>query len=594
MPSAVENIRANISRASLKDALLLILVYTVLVLFIVLNLSEAARLLGNALSAFIFFMGTFLPVFLWWLYAISRQGDPERVLCHARISFAPVALLLILLPYNFFYIRCESLILYGCLALVLLAMWIFDALLRDARPSPPWPGWRMVAVILAGYAAIFGGISLLRHWDLQDTRSFDLAIYNQIQWNNIHGHFFESSASGSNFATHNSPFLLLLSPLYALYPCPENLLILKTIFLTLSAIPFYLIVRHFLTAGAALPFVLSYLFFPFIIGQNFNAPHEVCFLPLFLLFSYYFFIKDRWRPFLLFLIVSLSFKEHMAMVAVMYGVYALYLKKPWRWVIIPIVMGIIWAVFSIWLIGYFQTIYQVDPHPAWLLQDLKAHYIFSDPVRGKAILSGLRTSNFADIQSLGHSYLLFAPLLVVLPFLSAALWLGIPELLINNLSSHLLIYPTWQYCVVISCFALVACIEGVRTVSSGGWVQKLGFPAHKAHGLLAWLICLCVAGHFFLWAEFLPVRPQPQYVQAMNDALRMIPATASVSTLKIFAAQVSGRREYFLLEDGRKGEYILLGQGVGIKGVFADPRQASNYGKIFDREGIEVYKEVKR
>jgi uncharacterized membrane protein len=314
---------------------------------------------------------------------------------------------------------------------------------------------------------------------------------------------------------------------------------------------------------------------------------------LFLLFSFYFFVKDRWWLYLLFLILSLSFKEHMSLLAVMYGLYALYLKRSWRWVLVPIVMGVAWGVFSIWLTGYFQTIYHVDPLPTWMFNDLKDRFFPPGAALGPGFWFGFKTSNFSNIQSLELLYSLFAPLLLA-PFFSPVWLLGIPELLINNLSSRLMMYPTWHYCVLTSCFLLAACVEGVKKVSASGWMRKFGLPVHKIQELLAWLICLCVAGHCFLWAGFLPIKQDRRYVQTRNEAVRIIPVGASVSVVKNLAAFVSCRRDYFLPEDSRKGEYILLDQEWKFEKFFSDPRQALNYVRIFGQDGVEVYKAVKR
>ena len=94
-------------------------------------------------------------------------------------------------------------------------------------------GAALVATIL------FGALALLRHWTFHSTAS-DLAVFDQVMWNTVHGRFMESTISlarcepHSFFGDHFSPALLLLVPPYALFPHPETLIVAQTISLALG------------------------------------------------------------------------------------------------------------------------------------------------------------------------------------------------------------------------------------------------------------------------------------------------------------------------------------------------------------------------
>ena len=90
----------------------------------------------------------------------------------------------------------------------------------------------LAAAVLA--ALLLGALALVRHWTFHSTAS-DLAVFDQVLWNTIHGRFMESTLSlarcepHSFFGDHFSPALLLILPLYALFPHPETLIVVQTI-----------------------------------------------------------------------------------------------------------------------------------------------------------------------------------------------------------------------------------------------------------------------------------------------------------------------------------------------------------------------------
>ncbi|MDE1921706.1 MAG: DUF2079 domain-containing protein [Candidatus Omnitrophica bacterium] len=535
----------------------------------------------------------FLPfgiVAFFWLVFLSGLKPSPSALRSARLSLMPVGIVLLLIPYSYFYAPLEGMEPWGCLSIVFIGTVIFYAVIKNnVQKTAPLP--LVLAVVSVLYVVYFGFLSVLRHLNYQDASSFDVAIYSQIQWNNIHGRFFHDSISGSNFVTHNSPFLILLSPFYAVYPHPATLLVLKTLFLAFGVVPFYLILKTFVNKGSIFPLALGYLFFPFIVGQNFNAPHETCFLTPLLLFSFYFFIKGRFKSFLVFLFLCLSVKEHMALIAVMYGLYAFYLKKEKHWIIAPLVIGVVWGIFSMWIIYHFQKIYNVDPYPAWLIVNIKRRFLRPDHPIWSNLIWGLETSNLGHWCNFSSFYLLLAPLGIILPFFTSIWVLGLPEMAINFLSTVPLDYPTWHYNLVSSVFLLLASAGAVKKLSSYPWLCfRAQLSPDKIQELLSWFLCICILSHFFLWWDFTHIKNHPRYVKTMDAAISMVPQSASVSLTKHLVAYVTDRKDYFLCEDKRKGQYIVLDKNERMGECIPDAGQADHYVLIFRQEGIRVYK----
>ncbi|MCM8789826.1 MAG: DUF2079 domain-containing protein [Candidatus Omnitrophica bacterium] len=234
-------------------------------------------------------------------------------------------------------------------------------------------------MLFSGFYLIFFLITALRQYNLfSNFNPKDFAIYNQTFWNTIHGRIFQNTTYGSNFSCHNSPFFFLLVPFYYLFPHPLTLQYIKTILLLSSLIPFYLIIRQIITSECAiLALMLTFLLFPFLISQNFVAPHEITYAPFFALFTYYFYQRRKFCLYILFLLITLFIKEHLALVAIMFGIHALWNRRNLRWIIFPIAVGIIWGLFSLWVINYFQKIYNSHIDAAWFIVDLKRRFLQS-------------------------------------------------------------------------------------------------------------------------------------------------------------------------------------------------------------------------
>ena len=182
---------------------------------------------------------------------------------------------------------------------------------------------------------LFGALALLRHWTFHSTAS-DLAVFDQVMWNTVHGRFMESTISlarcepHSFFGDHFSPALLLLVPPYALFPHPETLIVAQTISLALGAWPIYLLARRSLpTSAQRLVWVAAYLLsapLSFIVLYDF---HEITLAVAPLGFAMYFLATRRTVPMVLCLVLALLAKEEVALIGVGFGV-ALAFQGRWR------------------------------------------------------------------------------------------------------------------------------------------------------------------------------------------------------------------------------------------------------------------------
>jgi uncharacterized membrane protein len=194
---------------------------------------------------------------------------------------------------------------------------------------------RIAFALVAGYALLFGALSLIRHWSLHST-GLDLGVFDQVVWNTSQGRFMESTLSldrctpHSFFGDHFSPILVALVPLYWIAPHPETLLVVQTVALALGAWPVYLLARALLPRGIErLIWILAYVLgapLAFITLYDF---HEVALAVLPLGFAMYFLVTRRSLPMIVALLVAFTVKEEIALIGIGFGV-ALLFQGRWR------------------------------------------------------------------------------------------------------------------------------------------------------------------------------------------------------------------------------------------------------------------------
>lgn len=186
---------------------------------------------------------------------------------------------------------------------------------------------------------------------------FDLATANQIVWNNLRGNLFYSSLHGGNILNfHAYLFLLLLSPLYAVWQSPLMLLCLQTLFLALAGWPIYLVAKREIGGGAVpLLFLLLYLLYPPLGYITLLHVHTVNFAPFLLAWAYLFYRRMRYGPFLIFLVVAMSTREEIAFVAAAFGACAFWERRGLRWSVAPLLLGIGWfCAYFFWLAPHLR------------------------------------------------------------------------------------------------------------------------------------------------------------------------------------------------------------------------------------------------
>jgi uncharacterized membrane protein len=189
--------------------------------------------------------------------------------------------------------------------------------LSDVAPAT----WVLLALVGA-YTAYFTNRTLDIHHGL-GTASYDSALYDQGMWLMSR---FESpfvTLMGRNLmGDHTSFVLVLVAPLYWLFPAAGTMFFAQSAALGAGAIPIYLYSRKRLGSdwmGVAMGAV--YLLHPAVSWTNMENFHPDAFLGVFVGFAIYGALERKWVLYTVFVVLALMVKEDVSLVIVPLGVW---------------------------------------------------------------------------------------------------------------------------------------------------------------------------------------------------------------------------------------------------------------------------------
>lgn len=518
-----------------------------------------------------------------------KQAEKDNFF-YATIVLSPIALLFFWDPeaahMSFVFPVAVILLTQYCFWSILSNNKAFLALGRNKK--------KIIFIFSVLYVIFFVGIGIRQYNFFSNFNPKDFAIYNQTFWNTIHGRIFQNSAYGTNFSCHNSPFFFLLVPFYYLAPHPLSLMVIKTILLVFSVIPFYLIIRQVISEEQAiLPLLSAFLLYPHFISQNFTAPHEISYALFFVLFTYYFYQRRSFWLFFMFLSISLSIKEHIALIAIMFGFYSLWERRSKRWVILPITLGLAWGGFSLLLINYFQSAYNSHIDASWFIVDLKRRFSQNEGGFFHIVISTMSSSLVSgQWYGLKHIFQFFACLGVFLPLLSPQALLGVPELALALLSNRpVMLCVPWHYTIIFSCFLFIGAVYGIRKISRLRRIKELPLSSKTTQTLLSVIVFSATLMHAYTWIDLTGVKKTMDYSRVVKKALAGVPPNAFITVPREVAPFVSSREKYNILEGIPQdyGEYILIDKNTVI-GQALMQKSFNGYIKVFDNSGVILLK----
>lgn len=263
----------------------------------------------------------------------SRTASIDKAWIPAAVAPAWMVLPLHNHPRLCLVILCTSILLTGWTAARLTGIrlpYAVDSNKRNESSAITQKWWRdawFSAVLLVGVAlAIFHTYVQVAMYRSLQYGSPDIGYFAEMLNNVLRGRGLFCEAFGhSYFGEHMSPGLYLLVPLWSCFPRIELLMFIGAAAVVSACVPIYGLARRFgSSAGVAAMLAFSYLLYPstgrVIYGAQYGF-HEVLLVIPLMLWSLYFYTRRRWKLTFLFVLLSLSMKENIAIV---YGGFGLY------------------------------------------------------------------------------------------------------------------------------------------------------------------------------------------------------------------------------------------------------------------------------
>ena len=391
----------------------------------------------------------------------------------------------------------------------------------------------------------------------------------------------------SHFAVHISPIYYTLLPFYYIFPSPLTLQIAQAVVLGAGVVPIFLLARHFkLSPKSTVLVTLLYAFYPAItMGCSFDL-HENCFLPLLLLFTFYFYETKRPIPMYLFAALVLMVKEDAAIYLLFFALFLLLGEKKY-------LHGSILAAMAI---GYFVLCgYLLEAHGTGMMVNRFDNLIYNeeDGLLG-VVKTALVNPGYLLTQLFAHKddpldkviYLcqMFLPL-GLLPFCSkkTSRWLLVAPILINLLSMY--VYQAqigFQYHFGITAFLFYATLKNLPELAPGELRRNLLSVAAAA--------CLCgyamtalpfMGGYVSRWHA-----NKDSFAQMESFLEETIPEDASVAASTYLVPHLTERDEIY--------EVFYHGNKTDIDYVVLDTRYASHeeFLKSYTYRGYEIVAEL--
>ena len=443
-------------------------------------------------------------------------------------------------------------------------------------PRQTWPPTLAVIIATAVYAVVATVYAINQHHNL-GTTIFDLAIYDNIFWQTIHGRPLGTTliATGYHTAAHFDPLLVILSPIYLFHQRAELLLGLQSVWLASSAIPLYLAARRELgKPWYAVVLACTLLLYPALHGANFYDFHSLSLVAPLFLWAIYFIETNAARKYWFVLALMLITREDIPLLACFIGAYAIIGRRLKRLGIATFGVSLVYFVAARLLIGFVAG---DDVHSyAYYYKDL-----FPDARAGLfPMLVTIVTNPLEFIRhivtepKLCFLATMFVPVLF-LPFLARRgkilMVFGLVSILLASRSAVYSVHFQYTSILYPAIFALVpVTIAGLH---ESPLVARAGLDPHRlARALVLGVLVasMIVSARFgglvpnnsfrAGYGEFHPYMTEDSRVtyEWVKQAVSLIPKDASVAASKHMAPHVSNRWAIYRFPQGWGADCLFV------------------------------------
>jgi uncharacterized membrane protein len=433
-------------------------------------------------------------------------------------------------------------------------------------------GLYLLITLLLLYSLIFSAIAVWRYEHfLSFDHSGDQLLFEQVIYNTAHGKpFYNNFSHQSHFGDHNSPILGLLAPFTYMVPAPYVLSIFTVLSIAVAAIPIYLLSKELIgNVFIALLLSVEFLMLPALIGQVIASFHEINLVIPFLTFTFYFFVKKRFSPFIAMLVMSLLVKEDVALTTIMFSLYAIINKRERCWYIIPAIISISWFIISIKVIipfynnnntysvgvGYFKNI-------GSSLSDIIIN-IISKPLK--------IFNTMLSLENMWYIYIILLPAGLILPLFSTEIIFCLPSLIFNTiaentrfrlykmiLNSEMIFIPR-HMSIIAAIFIFIAAIYTIKKIYF--ILPKRYIAINYIIILLMLLVILFNDRYIFNTSTYNEVsKPNNDYPspESIKNIISLIPHDKTVKSDMYISSHLFDRKEsYYPTNNSVESDYIV-------------------------------------
>jgi uncharacterized membrane protein len=456
-----------------------------------------------------------------------------------------------------------------------IALFLFlGYLILQKRRLGTWPRTlgpdRLFGMAALAWFCFYCWLKLAQHFSFH-SNLYDLSLYDYALFNTLRGQLLGVPfLHGSFFKEHFSPILLVILPVYALYPQTGMLLILQSLAVAGAALPLYAIARKVLTnSWLSLALVLAYLNNWYVVHGLLFDFHPEMFEPFLIFMLVWSHLNQRPWFFWLFAILALMCKEDVGLYLFFFGIFIAWKEGRSRQGAALAMVSVLWVLMALKVIAVFN-------HAGLMEYKFLGNWLMDSHGRATtwpAIVKGLVANReiVHVLLSVG-----FFPLLTVWGLLLIPMYV-LNASSSNSLQAHLMLY----YGAPLIPFLFLAAVFG-RFKTKPAWLAAaiaIGLVAVNLHG-------------------YLPDRVTPRHA-ALRKIVEALPPQASVAGQDDVVPHIAkrdrisglpctpGDYQYVVFNTrGNRFPFSEKSYADYFKQVSDDPR----YEKYAEREGLVVFK----
>jgi uncharacterized membrane protein len=434
----------------------------------------------------------------------------------------------------------------------------------------------LVFVLWAAYAYFFAKLAITNHHAL-NTRTIDLGLYDNIFFQSSHGRPRACTflRGGSHVSAHFDPILVILSPLYRLWPRAEFLLTLQAVWCGAGVVAAYLLGRYQLGSRAwGLIWAVVYALHPALHGANLYDFHSLTLLIAPLLFALHFLLSGKLRLYFATLALLLLIREDVSLLMCFVGLYGVisgdprYKRAGWITILVSV--------------GYFVVTKTVFMSSISLFNQGTGSYGFSyyykemipNALGEFDFITTLLTNPAFIVALVAKAAKIHYLLVIFFPLLFLAAWAGrarvmlLYGLIFILLASRTAVYSShFQYSAVLLPVAIALAPVGLRRLRAArpkdtslttvvmGCVLVASLLVSWKHGAI--VENSSFRGGFRSVTRSLNEATQDRY-DSLVELIGQIEPEASVSVTDRVGSHVSNRAAVYQLKQNIDTDYLLI------------------------------------